>query len=63
MEDRSEWNRFCLSGKVEDYLKYAEKAKKGKARQERHREAGTDTYAGFTYDDRPRSEGGAGRRI
>ena len=51
MEDRSEWNRFWLSGKVADYLKYAAKAEKG------HKEAGTDTYAGFTYDDRPRSEG------
>ena len=57
MEDRNEWNRFLLSGKVEDYLKYVQKT------EERHREAGTDTYAGFTYDDRPRSEGGAGRRI
>ena len=57
MEDRSEWNRFWLSGKVEDYLKYAVKA------EQEHKEAGTDTYAGFTYDDRPRPAGGAGRRI
>ena len=30
MEDRSEWNRFWLSGKVADYLKYAAKAEKGR---------------------------------
>ncbi len=57
MEDRNEWNRFYLSGKVEDYLRYAAKAKEEKGK------TGTNTYAGFTYGDRPRPEGGADRRI
>ena len=57
MEDRNEWNRFLLSGKVEDYLKYAAKAEKTQGTKE----AGTDTYAGFVDGDRPRPEGRADR--
>ena len=56
MEDKKEWDRFLQSGKVEDYLKYAAKAKSGRERE-------TGTYAGFTDSDRPRPEGGADRRI
>lgn len=66
MGNMKDWHAFALSGKVEDYLRYAAggleeggcggKEKKGKGQE-------TDTYAGFVHGDRTHTEGGTHRGI
>lgn len=58
MKNRTDWEQFALTGKVEDYLKYVQSA--GTEEQGRQ-EPGA--YAGFTYGDRTHTESGAHRGI
>ena len=57
MKDREEWERFTLSGKVEDYLRYAAK-EYGDLRTKGEE---TEAYAGFAHGDGSHTESGACR--
>ncbi len=59
MEDWNEWNRFMRSGKIEDYLRYAQKAETTQKTEGRE----PDTYAGFANGDRTHTEGGTHRGV
>lgn len=53
MDEREDWERFTLTGKVEDYLKYAARTK----------EQETGSYAGFADSNRTHIESGTDRGI
>ena len=53
MKDREAWERFSLTGKVEDYLKYVSNTK----------EQEPEFYAGSTDTDRTHIESGTHRGI
>lgn len=53
MKDREEWERFWITGSIEDYLKYTSVSK----------EQESDTYAGFADSNRNYIKGGTDRRI
>ena len=56
---QDEWERFTLSGKVEDYLRYSAV----KPADFETEGMGTQSHAGFAYSDRDHTEGGTHRGI
>lgn len=56
---QDEWERFVLSGKVEDYLRYSA-AKPADFETEGKK---TQGHAGFAYSDRAHTESGTHRGI
>lgn len=70
MAHYSSWDRFMMSGKVEDYLIYAADRKNEKNRPAGYSEKETaclkgrdEYYAGLAQADRPGTESRADRRI